>query len=138
MVLKNKKTVKNQIILIIGFIFFGMVLISCHKKDEPDVSTDFRDKYIGKYQVIETITCYGPCDTCSSIKDTVISVNYGATDSTILVLGRDVFLDSTGSYYAYHYGLRLWNDSISSNYMNGGLGCGQYELYIGGRISNVP
>jgi hypothetical protein len=54
------------------------------------------------------------------------------------VLGREVYLDSTGHYYAYHYSLRLWNDSISSTFMNGGLGCGQYEIYKGYRISTTP
>ena len=120
-------------------IFTGLFINSCHKEEEKiQVQNDFRDKYVGKYQVTESINCYGPCDTCSSQKDTVISVRYGLTDSTLSVLGRDVFLDANGNYYAYHYGLRLWNDSIYSNYMNGGLGCGQHEIYEGVRISATP
>jgi len=89
-------------------------------------------------EVKEKISCYGPCGSCFSMRDTIISVNYGKTDSTLNVLGRDVYLDSTGSYYAYHYGLRLWNDSIQSNFMNGGLGCGRYEVYTGFKISDKP
>lgn len=112
-----------------------VVLTACTKDSDP---VDFRDQYIGKYSVTEYINCYGNCWECSSQKDTVITVSYGLTDSTLHVLGRNVYLDSTGSYYAYHYGLRIWNDSISSNYMNGGLGCGQYEVYIGVRISKEP
>lgn len=128
-------------ILFMVLVTLGIVAISCHKEndiDGPDKPADFRDVYIGKYQVKETINCYGPCFTCYSVRDTIISVNYGLTDSTLSVLGRDVYLDSTGFYSAYHYGLKFWDDSISSNFMNGGLGCGQYELYKGGRISNVP
>ena len=118
-------------IILMGFIFYG-----CDKKENE--LPDFRDEYIGKYQVTENINCYGPCFSCSSEKDTVIIVNYGLTDSTISVLGRDVFIDTTGWYSAYHYGLRLWNDSILSTFMNGGLGCGQYESYVGYKISDKP
>jgi hypothetical protein len=127
---------KRQIILAIGLIFSGVFFDSCKKADHE--STDFRNKFTGRYQVTERINCYGLCGTCSSLRDTVIAVNIGLTDSTLNVLGRDVYLDSTGHYYSYHYGLRLWNDSIPSGYMNGGLGCGQYETYIGFRISNTP
>lgn len=117
-------------------LLFLFLLSSCGKDGvKPG---DFRNKYIGKYQTKETIFCYGPCASCSSQRDTVISVNYGLTDSTLNVLGRDVFLDSTGFYYAYHYGLHLRNDSLFSTYMNGGLGCGQYETYIGAKVSNKP
>ncbi len=56
----------------------------------------------------------------------------------IIVLGREVCLDSTGWFNAYHYGLHLWNDSIWSYFMNGGLGCGRYEIYYGYRISEKP
>jgi hypothetical protein len=117
-------------------IFYGILFYSCDKDENKPI--DFRDKYIGRYQVNEKIDCYGPCSTCSSQKDTVIIVNYGLTDSTLSVLGRDVWLDSTGRYYDYHYGLRLWNDSINSHFMNGGLGCGQHEIYEGYRISSKP
>ena len=122
--------------LSIFIILIGLKFYSCDKDDNNP--NDFRDKYIGKYQVTESINCYGPCCTCSFQKDTVIIVNYGLTDSTLNVLGRDVYLDSTGSYYDYHYGLRLWNDSISSYFMNGGLGCGKKEIYKGYRISDKP
>jgi hypothetical protein len=120
----------------IGLACLGIIFHSCCK--DGDNSPDFREKYVGSYQVKERIACYGPCDTCFSEKDTVIIVNYGLTDSTLNVLGRDVCLDTAGYYASYHYGLRFWNDSISSFYMNGGLGCGQYETYIGTRISGKP
>jgi|ADurb_Cas_01_Slu_FD_contig_21_698790_length_560_multi_2_in_0_out_0_1 hypothetical protein len=131
----------RKILLALALGALGLLAISCHKDndiDEPEKPADFRDIYIGKYQVKETINCYGPCGTCYSLRDTVISVNYGLTDSTLSVLGRDVYLDSNGFYSAYHYGLRFWDDSISSNFMNGGLGCGRYESYKGYRFSNVP
>lgn len=125
---------KHKITLVIGFFCFGLIMNSCDR-DKPN---SLRDKYLGKYQVKETIYCYGPCDTCSSEKDTVITISCGLTDSTLHVLGKEVFVDSTGTYYSYHYGLRFWGDSISSTFMNGGLGCGQYETYIGCKISNNP
>jgi hypothetical protein len=58
--------------------------------------------------------------------------------STLSVLGREVWLDSGGSYYAYHYGLNFRNDSIFSNYMSGGLGCGSYISHVGVKISDTP
>lgn len=126
---------KKRINLAIGIIYFGiMIFISCDKDDTKP--SDFRDKYIGMYQVKEEINCYGSCQSCSSQRDTVIKVNYGLTDSTLNVLGRDVYLNSTGSYHNYHYTLRFWNDSISSIFRNGGLGCGQYETHKGLKISN--
>ena len=95
------------------------------------------DQYVGNYLVHETIRSYGfpECgEPYSRERDTVIRVDYGESDTTLFVLGREVLLDSTGSYYGYHYGLRLWNDSLRSTFMNGGLGCGQYEIYEGVRI----
>ena len=113
-----------------------LVLGSCESGGtDPE---DFRDRYVGNYLVRETIRSYGfpECgEPYSRERDTVIRVNYGESDTTLFVLGREVWLDSTGSFYDYHYGLRLWNDSIWSTFMNGGLGCGQYETYEGVRIS---
>jgi len=118
-------------------IFYGFIFNSCKKDDvKPN---DVRAKYIGKYQVHEKISSYGSPECGEPFnreRDTIISVIYGKTDSTLNVLGRDVYLDSAGNYYAYHYGLRLWNDSIYSYFMNGGLGCGQDEIYNGYKISN--
>lgn len=121
-------------------LFFVLGIITSCKKDNSS-SLDFRNKFIGQYQCVEKINSYGAsqCGTSYSFeKDTVISVSYGATDSTLNVLGRDVYLSSEGYFNDYHYGLRLWNDSISSYYMNGGIGCGQNETYIGYKISSQP
>ncbi len=124
---------------LLSCLLICFLCMSCHKNESK--KSDPEDKYVGKYQVHENISSYGfpPCgDPYSSEKDTVISVVRGKTDTTLVVLGREVYLDSTGHYYAYHYSLRLWNDSISSTFMNGGLGCGQYEIYKGYRISTTP
>ena len=129
----------KRISLIVFMLFYGIIFISCNKDDNK--LNDYRDKYIGKYQVKETIKSYGDpeCgEPYSSERDTIISVTYGNTDSTLIVLGREVYLDSAGYYTAYHYGLRLWNDSILSYFMNGGLACGQNEIHEGYRISNKP
>ena len=126
----------KKITLVVFMIFCGFIFDTCTK--DGNKPTDYRDKYTGKYKGSLIISCYGPCDTCYTKKDTSITVKYGLTDSTLNVLGREVRLDSTGEYYTYHYVLRLWNDSISSFYMNGGLGCGQHEIYQGVRISNTP
>jgi len=108
------------------------------------IKLDYKN-YIGKYQAREYISSYGLpeyyviCGEPFSLqRDIVITVDFGLTDSTLSVLGRDVYLDATGWYYDYHYSLRLWNDSIQSYYMNGGLECGQNEYLIGHRISENP
>lgn len=125
---------------LISIIFIlGLSFNSC-KKDKS-ISPDFRIKYIGKYQCVEKIYSYGSylCgDSYSFEKDTIISVSYGKTDSTLNVLGRDVYLDSMDVYLAYHYSLSFRNDSIRSFFTNGGIGCGQYEVYSGKRISTKP
>jgi hypothetical protein len=115
----------------------GCLLTTSCNKDELEPK-DFRDRYVGQYKVVETNNCYGALPPCSSTKDTVISVNYGLTDSTISVLGRDIFLDSAEGYQAYHYGLRFWNDSIRSYFSNGGLGGGINEIHEGYKISDTP
>ncbi len=118
-------------------LFFCLAVFSSCKKD-CDKPADPRDEFVGQYQCRETISCYGSCGTCYTERDTVLSVYYGNTDTTILFIGREVWLDSTGSYYAYHYGLNFRNDSVFSSYMNGGLGCGAYETYFGVKIADTP
>lgn len=120
------------------FIFlFALGALSSCKKDS-NKPADFRDVWRGQYQCVNTVNCYGPCGSCSSTRDTIISVDYGTTDTTLLVLGREVWLDSLGNYYAYHYGLSFRDDSIFSTYMSGGLGCGSYIRYTGVKISDTP
>jgi hypothetical protein len=124
------KTTSLLLITIVLFIF------SC--KTETTNPSDPRDIYLGEYQTTENISSYGSLecgDPYEYERDTIIVVTKGQTDSTLLVLGREVYLDSTGRTGAYHYSLRLWNDSIYSFFMNGGLGCGQYEVYRGYKIS---
>jgi hypothetical protein len=127
---------KTNLIIIGIFIITCFYLKSCDK-DESN-PTDFRTKYVGKYQVHEQIFSYGLGDPINSERDTYISVRYGGTNSTLLVLGREVLLDLSGCFTDYHYYLRLWNDSIYSSFMNGGLGGGQYEIYEGYKISDTP
>ena len=107
------------------------IVASCEKDQE-----DFRDQYVDRYQVMETISSYGIYDynPYTRTRDTVIRVDYGDTDTTLLLLGREIWLDKDGYFSEYHYGCRLWNDSIWSYFMNGGLGGGQYENYVGYRI----
>jgi len=122
--------------ILIILVLFCLIFSSCDKE-----SYDFRDEYVGQYQVVERLQSYGfpQCGApFQSVKDTIITVDYGTTDSTLIVLGREVWLDSTGCYYAYHYGLCIRNDSLWSSYMAGGLGCGVYENYEGYRISDKP
>ena len=121
-------------------LFTGLVCLNSCTKDAVSPN-DFRRNYVGKYQVVEHVSSYGfpECgEPYSREKDTVIIVDYGETDSTLSVLGRDVWLNPSGYYYGYHYSLHLWNDSISSYYMSGGLGCGSYIVHNGIRISDKP
>jgi hypothetical protein len=124
--------------LLFLLLFSIVIFSSCEKEFWKK---DFRDKYVGKYQVTEKLTVYGSphCNLGpDSEKDTIIIVDYGSKKNTLFVLGREVELDEDGYYYAYHFGLRIWNDSIWSLHMNGGLGCGIYERYEGYRISSKP
>ncbi len=116
----------------------SLTLLSCEKETNDDGPTDFRAVYVGKYHCIENINCYGALGSCSYTYDTIFSVFNGSSDTTISFLGREIWLDSTDSYYAYHYGLYFRNDSIFSSYMNGGLGGGQYENITGVKISDTP
>ncbi len=115
----------------------GLVLWAGCSKDRLK-KNDFRNQYVGKYQVVKTVDSYGPCWDLHTKKDTVISVKYGDSDSTLFVLGRDVKLNNNGFYCDYHYSLRIWNDSIRSYFMDGGLGCGNYIKYLGYRIDKKP
>lgn len=120
-------------------MLFLLLFAACGKADEK--LTDARNKYIGSYFVHEKIGSYGPPPYVEPFlyeKETIINVLPGETDSTLLVLGREVWLDSNGSYYEYKYGLRLWNDSLRSYYSSGGMGGGMYISHVGYRISTEP
>lgn len=104
-----------------------LVCISCRKEKS---STDFRDAYTGTYKVLLSVNCYG-CSTCAYQKDTTLQVKKGSSDSSILVLGREIILDAEGRYTESRFGVHLWNDSLYISYLNGTLGCGQREVYQG-------
>ena len=123
---------KHFFLIIAGLIFWA----GCSK--DRLKKNDYRNQWVGKYQVVETVDSYGPCWDRHTRKDTVISVTYGNSDSTLFVLGREVKLNEEGFYGAYHYALRIWNDSIWSYFMNGGLGCGDHIKHEGYRISEKP
>ena len=115
-------------------MFGGCIIFNC-RKEKINSHLDYRSNFTGKYKTKYQVSCYGPCWTCNTVKDTIISVVSAAADSSITVLGRTFKIDISGEYYSYHYGLTFRHDSIFSTYMNGGLGCGAYETYIGYRIS---
>ena len=98
--------------LLFLLLFSIVIFSSCEKEFWKK---DFRKKYVGIYQVTEKLTVYGS-PNCplgpDSEKDTVIIVDYGSKKNTLFVLGREVELDEDGYYYAYRFGLRIWNDSI--------------------------
>jgi hypothetical protein len=99
---------------------------------------DYRDKFVGKYQVTEEKRSYGPCGFENYLRDTLIIVDYGNSDSLLVVLGRDVYPDKNGYYRTYDHEVRFRNDSILSRYKFGGLGCGYYITHEGKRISSKP
>jgi len=122
----------NQKLFILILLIIGGLTFGCKKDNKPD----FRDQYVGVYAVKERYVPYPP-DTINDTsyeRDTVIIVDYGKTDTTLRVLGRDIYLDEHGHYGVYHYSLRLWNDSISSYFMNGGLGGGTRIYHDGVRV----
>lgn len=121
-------------ILLTG-IALSIITWACSKDQTAPV--DFRDPYIGQYQVKENIFPYGSChpnDPVPTKKDTVIEIGYGETDTTLSVLGRDIWLDSMNLHHRYHYSLYLTPDSIYSTFLNGGLGCGFTEKHYGRKI----
>lgn len=120
-------------------IFLSILFTGCKK--EEAVSDHPVYKYIGRYQTHLKVNSYGSVSGnpgYSYEKDTVISVKPGNTQHSLWVLGREIVLDTAGYFYDYHYSIHLWNDSIISTFMNGGLGGGVYEVYTGYRISLVP
>jgi hypothetical protein len=130
---------KTTLLKLLFLFIFSLQYVSCKKDVQIKTEIDFRDKYIGKYKVIETKSCYGSCWNCYSKKDSIISIGYGYMDSTISALGYEYLrLDETGSYSGNYFGIRLWNDSIKASRRVGGLGCGVNYYYIGYRISKRP
>ncbi len=122
--------------IILVFLSIAATLVAC--KEEDNTPSDFRAEYVGKYNCNVNINCYGALGTCSYNYDTLLSVYYGNSDTTMLFIGREICLDSTDSYYDYHYGLYFRNDNVFSTFMNGGLGGGQYEYIKGMKISDTP
>ena len=122
---------KNVILIVL--ISAGLLSTSCYKiKINPN---DYRNNLVGKYQATGTIDCYGPCGDCHKEWDSVITINYGSTDSTLYIWGEDIYFSEKET--SYGFGLRLWNDSIFYSMKNGGLGCGQFEYFTGSKIADL-
>jgi hypothetical protein len=120
------------------FIFCCLFLFSCQHDPVLVPIPDARDAYVGKYAVHQTKNCYGPCDTCHSVEDIILVVDYGTTDSTVIFQYREIPISVIESYYGYHYSLSIGNDSLHSWNMAGGLGCGVYIVQDGVRIDKNP
>jgi len=118
-----------------GFgIALMLTIFSCSRDAVIFPLRDDRDAYVGKYAVHQTNNCYGPCDTCHSEEDLILVVDYGNTDSIVIFQNREIPISVIESYYAYHYNLRIKNDSLHTWNMSGGLGCGVYIVQDGVRI----
>jgi hypothetical protein len=132
------KKLPGSIFLNLTVVFF--MLNGC--ASDKDDFTDFRNKYIGKYQVKEMQKNYREPDddVYSFLRDTIISVNYGNSDSTVEVIGRDVKLNSKGYYSSSYFAMRIWNDSIYCFTIpfEGEDEDGRCEIYSGHRISKIP
>lgn len=120
-------------------IYFAIVILffSCNKNDENP--TDSRDKYIGQYAVWHIINKNGPIEKCGENyylkNDTIINVSYGETDTTLNILGRDVYLDSLGWFNTEYFNLKLWDKDISIYIENKtSIWCTTYQEYQGHRI----
>lgn len=125
---------RQRIKISISILFFLNVLIACHKTSTPSIQTpnDFRDKWIGTYYSKMHIQSYGQCGTPYELDlDTAITVTKSTKDSILQIGSREIVLDSSQSAYGYHFSIHFQNDSLYMNYMNGGLGCGQYETTRG-------
>jgi hypothetical protein len=115
-----------------------LMIFSCTHDSVIVPLPDDRDAYVGRYAVHQTNNCYGPCDTCHSEEDLILVVDYGNTDSTVIFQNREIPISVIESYYAYHYNLRIKNDSLHTWNMSGGLGCGVYIVQDGVRIDKNP
>ena len=115
-----------------------LMIFSCTHDSVIVPLPDDRDAYVGKYAVHQTNNCYGPCDTCRSEQDLILVVDYGNTDSTVIFQNHEIPISIIESYYAYHYNLRIKNDSLHTWNMSGGLGCGVYIVQDGVRIDKNP
>jgi len=122
-------------LLYLTFLISICAISACKKEDGKP---DFRDSYIGKYELKEYISCYGSAGSCYSEKDVILSLDYGASDSSLSFVGKDnILLDSDGRFFSYHYAFRIWGDSLYS-YESGPLGGGKNIEYYGAKISNIP
>jgi hypothetical protein len=92
---------KSKIRLTIFTLVIGLLLISCKKDKDDTKPTDNRDKYIGQYQVHEKFDCTGFPECAPSEKDSIISVTYGSTDTTLYVLGK--LIDKNGHPNVFYY-----------------------------------
>jgi hypothetical protein len=119
-------------------ILLLLMFFSCTHDSVIFPLPDDRDAYVGKYAVHQTNNCYGPCDTCHSEEDLILVVDYGNTDSTVIFQNHEISISVIESYYAYHYNLRIKNDSLHTWNMSGGLGCGVYIVQDGVRIDKNP
>lgn len=121
---------------LVSLILFILSLSACKKDSEL---SDYRFDYVGKYQTLCRVSSYGIYPASYSETDTVLSVDYGSEDSTIIVLGNQIKANINGvSYYFYHGSITINNDTLKAFYMSGGLGGGQNISYEGYRISYMP
>jgi hypothetical protein len=108
------------------FILLIVFSIGCNQEEtvveiiDPDF-INLIDQYVGEYNVTETFESYGFQGGCPdpiySQKDTIITITSGNSDTTIIVLGREVSINSLGRYSDYHYDLYIENE-VYEGYKN--------------------
>lgn len=125
------------------YLLLLSILFVCCQKDhsppQPPVEVDYRDAFVGKYQVQVHTQCYGNPQTCNCnfITDTTFCVNY-SLDSTISFLGKDHTLHADGTIDATGYiNAKIVGDSIFFYWSNGALGCQVSKIYKGKKISKL-
>lgn len=109
---------------------------SCRKDTLPHYESS---KFVGKYLVTITANKSGQyCQTPANLptRTEIIIVDYGNTDSTINVFGKETYLNMEGNDPKST--LKIWDDTFSFGYSDGPLGCKIYYTYKGERFDTSP
>ena len=130
----------------LGLALVFLALICCQNETPspqiPEV-LDFRDTLVGRYEGSYAYYCYGPCrdslggclEPLYVTNDTFLVVDYGDSDSTILLDTLSYQIDEDKSYNSFVWGtpyrarFSFQGDSLVYRISSGGQACGAHRVF---------